>query len=144
MRAIIAASVLAVTFFSGWIVQGWRMETKLSELRTEYATAQFQALEKAHAQTIRLQEKADTAARKSAARQSALANDISAARSELERLQDIARSASANSCPAAANPAAALADVFQQCSARLQELAAKADGHANDVRALIDAWPTTD
>lgn len=37
--------------------------------------------------------------------------------------------------------AVALDDVLGQCSSRLTDMAAKAQGHAGDVRTLSDAWP---
>lgn len=42
---------------------------------------------------------------------------------------------------AARTAADAFATVFTDCQGRYGELAAKADGHANDVRTLEEAWP---
>lgn len=42
---------------------------------------------------------------------------------------------------AARTAADAFAAVFTDCQGRYGELAAKADGHANDVRTLEEAWP---
>lgn len=37
--------------------------------------------------------------------------------------------------------AATIADLFEQCSVEYQQLAEQADGHAGDVKLLLDAWP---
>ena len=42
---------------------------------------------------------------------------------------------------AARTAADAFAAVFSECQGRYGELAAKADGHASDVRTLEEAWP---
>lgn len=42
---------------------------------------------------------------------------------------------------AARTAADAFAAVFSECQGRYGELAAKADGHASDVRTLKEAWP---
>ena len=42
---------------------------------------------------------------------------------------------------AARTAADAFATVFTECQGRYGELAAKADGHASDVRTLEEAWP---
>jgi hypothetical protein len=143
--AIQYAIVAAMAAAGAWTVQGWRADAALAELRTEYATAQFQALEEAHAQTIRLQEKADAAARKSAARQSALANDVAAARSELERLRDELAATRSHlpdaSCSSVRDYAATANELFGVCADRLEGLAGKAQGHAIDSLNLQQAWP---
>lgn len=135
------AALAAVT---AWTVQGWRMDAQLQTLKTEYATAQAQAVEKAHAETIRLQERADAAQRLARKRQSALAADAAGSRDALISLSHAADDAlrraesSHSTCLATA---AAQGIVLGQCTARLQQVAADADGHASDVQTLIDAWP---
>ena len=143
-QALSYAALGAACAWGAWSFQGSRYERLLSEQRTEYATAQARAVEKAHAETIRLQEKADAAARKSAARSAALANDIAGARSALISMSHAADSAlrrandSHNACISAAT---AQGDVLNQCSARLVEVAAAADGWRNESQELRDAWP---
>ena len=72
--AALASAALAAA--AAWGVQGWRMDARLAALQTQYATQQAQAVEKAHAETIRLQTQADAAARQHAARAAALAHDL--------------------------------------------------------------------
>ena len=45
---------------------------------------------------------------------------------------------------AVAEYASTAGELLAQCGAEITELAAKADGHANDVRTLIEAWPSRD
>ena len=60
-----------------------------------------------------------------------LRNTNAALRSQLSRSTD-------NAC---AETASTILKLFGQCSEEYRELGKIAQGHANDVRALIDAWP---
>ena len=42
---------------------------------------------------------------------------------------------------AAAERASAIGHVLQECAATHQELARRCDGHVNDIRTMIEAWP---
>jgi hypothetical protein len=143
-HAAAAIAGAALAFAGAWQVQGWRMSAQLSQLKTEYATAQVRAVEKAHAETIRLQDRKDAAERVARQRQSALAADVAGARDALVGLSHAAEGAllaaqsSHSSCIAKAD---AFADVFGQCRGRLQEVGEAADGHASDAQTLIDSWP---
>lgn len=125
-------------------VQGWRMDAQLSQLKTEYATAQAQAVEKAHAETIRLQSQKDAAERLARARQSDLARDLAGTRHALVGLSDAAdgalRAASDSHSACMAN-ASTLRVVFGECSQRRNEVAADAQGHLIDKQTLTEAWP---
>lgn len=126
-------------------VQDWRMDAQLSQLKTEYATAQAQAVEKAHAETIRLQERTDAAQRLARKRQSALAADAAGSRDALVSMShtadDALRRAEGSHATCLAT-AVAQGIVLGQCTTRLQQVASDADGHASDVQTLIEAWPT--
>jgi len=131
--------------WAGWTLNAMVLGEKLANLKTEYAQAQVRAVERAHAETIRLQSAKDLAEKAAERRQSALAAAASAARTELGRVQDAARSAAERACEATddaeTEPAFALADVFNQCAAELTKLGEIADRHASDVRTLMDAFP---
>ncbi len=81
-------------------------------------------------------------------RQRTLLADANAARVELDRLHTALE---AHTAPRLTASAATIApgldyadpvpELFIQCTARYIDLAAKADGHANDVKTLVDAWP---
>lgn len=126
-------------------VQDWRMDAQLSQLKTEYATAQAQAVEKAHAETIRLQSQADKAAKQHAARASALADDLRRSGVERDGLRDELATArvqlSGASCASVREHAATINELFGECAASVEGLAGKAQGHAIDALKLIEAWP---
>lgn len=142
-----AVSLAAAASFVTYQWQANKYERRLSDLRTQYATAQHQALEKAHAQTIRLQATADTAARAAAARASTLAHAVAAVRTERDGLRDdLAAVAPAvclpgNTGPATVDHTAAIAELLGQCADRLSDMAGKAQGHADDAVTLLEAWP---
>jgi hypothetical protein len=122
------------------------MGEQLSQLKTEYATAQFNALEKANAETIRLQAAKDNAEKLAQARQSALSRSIAANRDALARLRDTITDtapvcvSSNPEAPTSANTDPAR-ELFAQCAGTLADMAREADGHLNDKLMLLDAWP---
>ena len=143
-KALSYAALGLACAWGGWAVQGWRMEAKLSDLKTEYAQAQAAAVEKAHAETIRLQGQADEAQRLAAIRQSAISAAAAAARHELERVRNASTEAlllSGHSHATCLDRATALKEVFDQCSGAVVGLGEKADRHASDVQTMIQAWP---
>lgn len=76
-----------------------------------------------------------------------LTSDASGALRSLDSLRGAVRiAADRDSVPGTAStsgdqPASAQAVVFLECAAAFVELAKTADGHANDVQTLSDAWP---
>ena len=139
------AALGAACAWGGWSVQSWRMGEQIQSLKTEYATAQARALEKAHAETIRLQEQADAAARKHAARSAALAHDARRSDTALGLLHDAASTAIAaakDSHSACESNAATLAVVSTQCGDALNTMARDAQGWFNESVMLREAWPT--
>lgn len=138
------AVLAAASAWAGWMLQGMRLNEHIATLQTEYATAQAQAVEKAHAETIRLQEQKDAAERNARARQSSLARDAAGARDALERVRNASTEAlllSGHSHAACIDRATAIKDVFDQCSGTVAELAATADRLDSDRQTLIEAWP---
>lgn len=132
--------------WGGWTAQGWRLNERIASIQTEYATAQFKAVEIAHAETIRLQAQADKAAKQSAARQAKMADDAARARSERDGLRDeLAASRSQlpdASCTSVRDHAATLNTVLGRCTDRLERMAQAASGHASDSLKLIESWPS--
>ena len=121
-----------------------RLETNIARLETNIAISNQQAAE----QAARNQATAREAERAAASRQAALRRDAAVAATELERLR-VALStytsprlyaAPASIAPGIDNPDP-IPELFLDCSRRYIELAGKADGHASDVKTLIDAWP---
>lgn len=130
--------------FAGWTVQGWRMNELIASLQTEYATAQARAVERAHSETIRLQSQAESAARKHAARQAKMADDVRRSDNALWLLHDAANaavSAAKASRSACESNAAALAVVFTECGGALNSVARDAQGWFNESVNLRESWP---
>jgi hypothetical protein len=135
----------ALIFAAAWGIQSNRHEAKISTLVSAHEEAVTKATENAYAETIRLQKAKDEAVKSAQIRQSALARDLSISRDAVSRLSKLSTTVSVSACSdsntTTVKPAIALAEVFQQCSARLVEMGAAADGHANDVQTLMDSWP---
>lgn len=142
-QAIALTVSAAIGAAGAWQWQANNYSRQISDLKTEYATAQVRALERAHADTIRFQTQAAEAARKQAARQAALANAVAAVRTERDGLRDDLAEARAAlpgaSCTSLRDHAATLNTVFGLCAARLEGLAGQAQGHAIDALNLLEA-----
>ena len=150
----VAAALLgAVIAAAGaWYVQGWRMagqvhqaQTELAQLKTSTAEQRTRAAASA-LNTYALMESTKDAAIQAAATR-AVQNQADAAglRRQLDGMRrDLAsvpaRIATASRA-AVYEYAAAATVVFEQCSARLAEVATAADGHANFSATCRAAWP---
>ena len=144
-QAIALAVTAALSAGGAWQYQSARYERLLAEQRTEYATAQVRALEIAHADTIRLQAQASKAAAAAATRLQRLSADRDRLRTAADGLRDDLATATSRLPHAPPDAvieyATATTDVFGQCAAALERLAATAQGHADDVQTLTEAWP---
>lgn len=143
---IAALAVTAALAAGGvWQYQANKYERMLAEQRTEYATAQVRALEIAHADTIRLRDQAQAAAAAATTRLQRLSADRDRLRAAADGLRgDLATAALRlpDATPdAVIEYATALDSVFLDCTARYEQLATKADGHASDVQTMIESWP---
>lgn len=143
---IITHGIVAVAAAAGaWVWQANSYEAKLAAVQTEYAQAQAQAVEIAHADTIRLQKKADDAQAKAAIRIRAAAADTAVLRDSLDRLRDTADTAlreSGDSIAACTAHGATITELFGQCAGRYGEVAGDADKWVNEALTLREAWPT--
>lgn len=145
-RLIAAALAMLAAFAAGWVAQGWRMQTTLD--RKELAHAQ--QLETMHAHALadykHMEETKNAAIQEAQSREEQNRADAAAARAVADGLQrDLAgvpARISTASRAAVDEYAAAATVVFEQCSAEVAELARVADGHANDARLMLEAWPT--
>jgi hypothetical protein len=136
-----------------WWIQGLRLDVARAEHR-QYVT-------QAEANTLRLDQEIRTREalwkakvgeanerseerlielRKSAAAARAAADGL---RRDAGALRDKLRRSSENNdaCAAVARTASTSVKLLGSCGERYGDLAARADGHANDVRSLIEAWP---
>jgi hypothetical protein len=128
----------------GFMVQGWRMDTAISDLKAKHQAVVSASIVQANNETLRLQRIKDEALEK--ANQIAHANALAAsnARNELDRLHYHLNTNTTN-IPTATYESlvkytTTLQGVFRECSRELEGLAQKADGHALDARTLKEAW----
>jgi hypothetical protein len=146
---VITAALLAgllLGFVGGWQVQSWRLGLQATAEAVERGKATVRALDRAAELTAQLQTKVDHANANATRRAQALRTDADRARAELDSLRNdiAARGASDPGAPASATDpdrADTERELLSQCAKALAEMAAKADRHASDARALFDAWP---
>jgi len=148
LKLALAAAMLAAAFASGFAVQGWRKDAQIAEIEAANSAAVAAATAQAMEETTQMQRKKDDALRLAAKRAQENASAAAAARAERDGLRNQINAATTAlptaTCSSARDYAATAADVFEQCATALEELAAKADGHASDARTLTNAWPTTE
>lgn len=138
----ILAVTAALAAGGAWQYQANKYERLLSDQRAEYLKRDFKALEVAHAETVRLREKAQAAAVAASDRIKRLADDRDSLRAIADGLRDDIRTA-AQRLPSAPTDAVleyatAVNEVYGLCAIRLEQLAIKAQGHADDVQTLIE------
>lgn len=136
---------LAVAAASTWHVQAWRYDTQISSIQAQRSRALADAHQKALDDTIKLQrikdaaiEKAEQRAKQNAAAAAAARADADSLRAQLDGVP--ARISRATDS-AVREYAHASSVVFAECVRSYQELAGVADGHAADVRLMLEAWP---
>ena len=153
---LVAAMVAAA---AAWAFQGARMDAAVADVRLEMSEAKTKAVgEKLQAVGEKLQAVKEARADERAINKTYV-EALNAARTreallrtELDRLHRVSdglrdQNATAARLLAAAPPGAvleyatALGAVFQDCRAAYGGMAEKSDGHAGDVRTLMDAWP---
>ena len=147
--ALLAAAIAAT---GAWTAQSWRMDaqvqagkTALETLRREHAEALTRATASALNATIQWQKAKDDAIDRAQQRAKAQAHSADIARRERDSLRNTIAAASLrlpDATPSAcAEYAAAAGGLLGQCAAQHQELARQCDGHASDVRLMLEAWP---
>jgi len=146
ISALIAGAISGAISGAGvWAYQANKYDAQISTIRRDQAIAALNQLEIAHAETIALQTKADTAARKHAARSAKMADAVRLASIERDKLRDDLAASALRlpdaSCGSARNYATTLNELFRQCTDQLRAVAGQADGHAADSLMLQEAWP---
>lgn len=147
--ALLSAAIAAV---SAWAVQSWRMDaqvqsgkTALESLKREHAESLTRATASALNATIAWQKVKDDAIDQAQQRAKSQAANAAAARRERDSLRNTIAAASLrlpDATPSACTEyATAAGGLLGQCAAQHQELARQCDGHASDVRLMIEAWP---
>ena len=144
-RLIAAGAALVLAFAAGWLVQGWRMSAEYAALETRYATRLALAHENALTEYARLEKvkndavkAAEIEAEKNAAAAATAARAADRLRGDLANVR---ASIAAAPRPAVDQYATTAGELLADCGRELADLAAKADGHAADVRLMLAAWP---
>lgn len=145
LKPALTIVVLASSFAAGFVVQGWRKDAQIAEIEATNAAAVAAQVTQAMEETNRLQKVKDEALRRANVKATQNAAAADAARNELDRVRqqtDAASTAMSNAtCTSIRNYATTLNSVFGECTATLEELARKADGHALDQRTLSETFP---
>lgn len=143
--AATAIAAAAIGFGGAWQTQAWRYDAQLSKLHAQHATALADAHQKALDNTIKMQRTKDDAiqqaeqrAKQNAAAAASARRDADSLRAQLASVQGRIASATDSAVREYANAASV---VFAECVRSYQELATAADGHANDARLMLEAWP---
>lgn len=135
----------AIASVGAWNVQGWRLGGQIDSLKVAHATDLAQA--KAAALTVERINAAtyQKALNEARSREAALQRDVGLARAESDGLRDqnadAARRIAAAPAATVAEYANTVTELFSECSRSYQAMAATADGHSADARALREAWP---
>ena len=149
--ALLAAAIAAT---GAWTAQSWRLgeqaqasKTALETLKREHAESLTRATGAALNATIAWQKEKDDAIDRAQQRAKAQAHSADIARRDADSLRSTLASASLrlpDATPSACvEYATASSGLLDQCAAALADVAAKADGHVNDVRTCREAWPVT-
>ena len=143
-----AAAVLlggAIAATSAWGIQGWRLGGQIAALQAQHAAAQAKAEADARAAQLTIDTTYQEALNAARSRETVLRRERDIARTESgglrEQSADAARRLAAAPHATVLDYATTAGELLADCSRGYQELAATADGHANDVRTLIEAWP---
>lgn len=132
--------VVLAAFVAGAVVNGWRYDAKIANIEKAYQLE----VEQSERKTRQIADQYMEALNNARTRENEIRIAADGARSELDRLRVTIKK---RSSAVAASPASAVdysiasADVFGECAAELTALAGKADGHASDIRTMIEAWP---
>lgn len=144
-RLIAAGVALMLAFATGWAAQGWRMGAEHAALEMRYATRLAQAQEYALKEYERLEKVKDDAIKAAEIEAEKNAAAAATASRAADRLRgDVAnlRASIAAATRATVDQYAATAsELLAECGRELADVAAKADGHAADVRLMMAAWP---
>lgn len=141
-QVFIAAAIAAASAAGAWNWQANKYERLLSDQRAEYLKRDFKALEVAHAETVRLRDKAQKALRNAEVRRSFLVAAVDRARTESVGLRSdldaATRGLSDATCDSVRDHTATLAAVLRDLEAAGGKISEAADGHAFDSLTLFE------
>ena len=145
IKALLIAAVIAAAIFAwNWFIDYERSigyDKAVAEYNVKLLAAKEAADRREQELTTQVQE-AQANGRKREETIKALAAAVGKSSDSLRHTADTIRLGLPNATVQAARTAAdAFAAVFTDCQGRYADVAAKADGHASDVRTLEEAWP---
>ncbi|ARQ46070.1 hypothetical protein [Oxalobacter formigenes] len=127
--------LLAVAFCAGWIVNGWRLDSKLEGWKKEQA-------EQAREAETKWNQKIQEANNHAIEREKTIRADADNARNAVDRLRKQLASYTANDTNAASiQRTGTVAELFADCAGKYRDMAETADRLDNDRRKLRDGWP---
>ena len=143
VASFIAGLALAAT--ATWHIQAWRYDAQIADIKAAHTQAARLASEETARNFRAITTKYEGALNAARTRETVLRRNADLARTESDglrsQLTDAARRIAAAPPASVAEYATTVSHLFSDCSRRYQELGVQADGHANDVRTLVEAWP---
>ena len=140
--ALIAGAAAAT---GAWQVQAWRYDARIADMEKTQATQLADSRKKALDDFTRMQGAKDAAIEEARKRAQANAAAAAAARRDADslraQLDSVPARIAAATDSAVREYANASSVVFAECVRSYQALAGVADGHAADVRLMLEAWP---
>jgi len=144
-RLAIGVGILLALLAAVWKVYHTGYTAGDTAVRAEWQAESIKAEKKARDDEKRLAKQTQEAIDAARTRENRQKLDADRARAESVSLRDelatARRDMPSASCTSIREHAAALNDVFGQCAAEIERLAATADGHASDALMLEQAWP---
>lgn len=146
LNLIFAATFIAVVICVTWFYQKNKYELKISAIMLEQSKATLLAVDSAYAETLKYQELSNEASKKANIAEKKLkiyAVDLDESNrrlfTELEKNRNLFAKAT---CDSVNKYATTLSAVYGDCRKELRQMGLNAQGHAIDVKKLIDSYPT--
>lgn len=143
VAAVLLGGAIAAT--SVWSIQGWRLGGQIAALQAQHAAAQAKAEADARATQLTIDTTYQEALNAARSRETVLRRERDVARTESDGLREQSAAAARRLADAphatVIDYATTASELLADCGRSYQELASTADGHATDVRTLIEAWP---
>lgn len=144
-KDLVLVVLLVLAFAAGWWVNAQRAEARISLLGKEHAEQTMRAGASALASYSRMEKTKDDAIKSAQERAGRLQADAGAAAAVADglrkQLAGVPARIAAASRAAVDEYAATAGELLSACTAEYQWMARQADGHANDARLMLDAWP---
>ena len=137
--------LLVLAFAAGWLVNGWRADAAMSLLKQEHSEQVARNSAASLFTYSRMEKTKDEAINSAKARADALQADAGRATAAADGLRKQLATANMRIATATRTAvdeyAATAGELLNSCTAEYRAVAAAADGHANDARLMLEAWP---